>query len=151
MKPARAGFRLGGRQLLCAGAVLGEGQVAPVYAKRCLRAFTTETHDGFNTVFLSGAAGPAASVIACGILLIDCGIFLKACGIFGVACGILVACAILGSSRSLHPHFCGQTPHLVRVRSLPSTRNGGFGHLRQENTMVLIQFPHQAPLGLQHL
>ena len=51
------------------------------------------------------------------------------------------------SPRSL-ANFCAQAADLVRVRSLPCTRNGRSRHFRQKNTYVLAQFPSDPLPGL---
>ena len=46
------------RQLLCTGCGLGEGQVAPVHAKRSLAPLSTEKHICFGTVSFRSSSGP---------------------------------------------------------------------------------------------
>ena len=45
-------------------------------------------------------------------------------------------------------NFCAQAADLVRVRTLPCTRNGRSRNFRQKNTYVLAQFPSDPLPGL---
>ena len=53
-----------------------------------------------------------------------------------------------GRSPRSPANFYAQAADLVRVRSLPCTRNGRSRHFRQKNTMVLGHFPSDPLLGL---
>ena len=43
--------------LLCAGCTLGEGRVAPIYAKRSVVVLSTVKHNGFGTFYIKDRSG----------------------------------------------------------------------------------------------
>ena len=67
------------RSLLCAGCGLGEGHVAPVYAKVVARVVVAVKHNCFNTFCIKDASGPlGASWVSLGASWLPPGCLLGA-------------------------------------------------------------------------